>query len=85
MNESRFQELATEFDRFFDAIPNDPRYHVELRTGAYLSPPVFAVFEKYGIGQVLSRWTWLPRLKKPTGSRRREKFQYRPAIVLSGS
>ena len=68
------QDLATEFDRFFDAIPNDTRYHVELRTGAYLSPPVFAIFEKHGIGQVLSHWTWLPRLKNQLATAEGKNF-----------
>lgn len=56
--------MAEEIDRFFDAIPRDTRYHMELRTEAYLSFPVFRVLEKHGVGQVLSHWTWLPPLGK---------------------
>ncbi len=37
---------------------------LELRTDLYLREPVFEVLEKYGIGQVLSHWTWLPPLRK---------------------
>ena len=51
-------------DRFFEAIPKDTRYHVELRTEAYLTEPVFEIFEKHGVGLVLSHWTWLPPLEK---------------------
>jgi uncharacterized protein YecE (DUF72 family) len=58
------QKLAEDLDGFFDAIPEDSRYHIELRTEAYLSPPVFKVLERHGVGQVLSHWTWLPPLKK---------------------
>jgi len=58
------EELATELDNFFGAIPEDTRYHVELRTETFLSGPVFSVFEKYGLGQVLSHWTWLPPLSR---------------------
>jgi hypothetical protein len=58
------QIMAEDLDRFFQAIPEDTRYHLELRTEAYLSSPVFTVLEKHGIGQVLSHWTWLPSLKK---------------------
>lgn len=54
--------LAGELDDFFGAIPKDSRYHVEIRTDALLSGPVFDVLEKHGIGHVLSHWTWLPRL-----------------------
>ncbi len=56
--------LAMELDNFFGTIPEDSRYHVELRTETFLSDPVFSVFEKYGLGQVLSHWTWLPPLSR---------------------
>lgn len=58
------QEVAEEWESFFSAAPNDPRYHLELRTEAYLSAPLFTVLEKYGVGQVLSHWTWLPPLRR---------------------
>jgi hypothetical protein len=45
-------------------IPEDNRYHLELRTDLYLRDPVFEVLKKYGVGQVLSHWTWLPPLRK---------------------
>jgi hypothetical protein len=56
--------MAEELDKFFDVIPKDSRYHIELRTEAYLSPSVFDVLGKHGVGQVLSHWTWLPPLSK---------------------
>ncbi len=55
-------ELASRLEEFFSRVPEDDRYHVELRTESYLSEPLFKVFERYGIGQVLSHWTWLPPL-----------------------
>lgn len=55
-------EFAAQLDRFFSAVPADQRYHVELRTEPYLAEPVFEVFSKHGVGQVLSHWTWLPGL-----------------------
>jgi uncharacterized protein YecE (DUF72 family) len=58
------QEMAAELDRFFKSIPQDTRYHIELRTEAYLNAAVFNVLDIHGIGQVLSHWTWLPSLKK---------------------
>jgi len=51
-------------DAFFEVIPKDNRYHVELRTESYLTSAVFDVLEKHGVGQVLSHWTWLPPLRK---------------------
>lgn len=53
---------AADLERFFRRIPADPRYHLELRTEAYLAPAVFAVLARLGVGQVLSHWTWLPSL-----------------------
>ena len=58
------QDVASAFDSFFEEIPKDNRYHIELRTEAYLDSSVFEVLEKHGIGQVLSHWTWLPPLSK---------------------
>ena len=58
------EEQAAELDAFFGAIPEDNRYHVELRTEALLTGPVFKVLEGYGVGQILSHWTWLPALSK---------------------
>jgi len=56
------EEVAEGLNRFFAGIPKDDRYHVELRTEAYLSPSMFRVLERHGVGQVLSHWTWLPPL-----------------------
>lgn len=58
------EEMASALDEFFGAIPKDHRYHVEIRTEAYLTAPISNVLEKHGVGQVLSHWTWLPPLRK---------------------
>lgn len=60
----KVENLAAELDTFFTAIPKDNRYHLELRTDAYLKDPVFEVMKKHNVGQVLSHWTWLPHLLK---------------------
>jgi hypothetical protein len=57
-------EMALSLDKFFSQIPKDSRYHLELRTDLYLRDQVFEVMARYGIGQVLSHWTWLPPLRK---------------------
>jgi uncharacterized protein YecE (DUF72 family) len=57
-------EMARDLDRFFQAVPKDTRYHLELRTDLYLRDQIFEVLERYGVGQVLSHWTWLPPLRK---------------------
>lgn len=58
------EAFAESLDGFFSRIPADPRYHVELRTESYLCSSVFSVLERHGIGQVFSRWTWLPPLPR---------------------
>jgi uncharacterized protein YecE (DUF72 family) len=58
------EDMAKSLDIFFKAIPKDKRYHVELRTEAYLADPVFEILEKHGVGLVYSHWTWLPPLSK---------------------
>ncbi len=57
------ERAAEELQRFFASIPRDDRYHMELRTESLLAAPVFEVMKHYGVGQVLSHWTWLPSLR----------------------
>ena len=56
------EDEAADLERFFRRIPPDKRYHLELRTEAYLAPAIFDVLQRLGVGQVLSHWTWLPPL-----------------------
>jgi uncharacterized protein YecE (DUF72 family) len=56
------EDEAADLERFFRRIPDDRRYHLELRTEAYLAAPVFDVLARMGVGQALSHWTWLPPL-----------------------
>lgn len=56
--------MALALDKFFSQAPKDSRYHLELRTDLYLRDQVFEVLARYGAGQVLSHWTWLPPLRK---------------------
>ena len=57
-------KLAQDLDEFFDKIPKDTRYHIELRTEAYSADPVLDDLKKHGVGVVFSHWTWLPPLRK---------------------
>lgn len=60
---SPIREFVAMLETFFSEVPPDERYHMEVRTEALLQEPYFRVLEKFGIGQVLSHWTWLPSLK----------------------
>ena len=68
------KKMAEDLDVFFTSVPKDTRYHIELRTDAYLSGPIFEVLEKHGVGQVLSHWTWLPPLRKQLAKADRRVF-----------
>ena len=57
-------EFAGLLGTFFSRIPEDDRYHVEIRTEGFLRPAVFDALERHGVGQVLSHWTWLPALSR---------------------
>ena len=57
-------QYAEALDRFFSKLPEDHRYHVEVRTDSLLSQAYFDFLDKHGVGQVLSHWTWLPPLRK---------------------
>jgi uncharacterized protein YecE (DUF72 family) len=58
------EKMAEDVDRFFSSIPQDDRYHVEVRTESMLTPSLLAAMQRHGVGQVLSHWTWLPSLRE---------------------
>lgn len=74
-------ETAAALETFFKAIPEDDRYHVELRTEALLTGPVFEVLKTYGVGQVLSHWTWLPPLSRQFSMGGKRFFNQKSAMI----
>ena len=74
--------LARDLDEFFSKIPKDTRYHIELRTEAYLTDPVFEVLKKHGVGMVFSHWTWLPPLRKQFAKVRAEFFNSGNQVII---
>jgi uncharacterized protein YecE (DUF72 family) len=75
-------KLAQDLDEFFSNIPKDTRYHIELRTEAYLVDPVFEVLKKHGVGLVFSHWTWLPPLRKQFAKAKMEFFNSGKQAVI---
>ncbi len=75
-------KLAQDLDEFFSKIPRDTRYHIELRTEAYLVDPVFEVLKKHGVGLVFSHWTWLPPLRKQFAKVKGEFFNSGKQAVI---
>lgn len=56
--------FVEDLDSFFEKIPKESRYHVEVRTESLLTKTYFELLKRHGVGQVLSHWTWLPPLKR---------------------
>ena len=75
-------KLAQDLDEFFSKIPGDSRYHIELRTEAYLADPVFEVLKKHGVGLIFSHWTWLPPLRKQLAKVKSEFFNSGKQAVI---
>ncbi|MEJ2226195.1 MAG: DUF72 domain-containing protein, partial [Syntrophobacterales bacterium] len=63
-------EMAKDLDKFFNQIPKNSRYHLELRTDLYLRDQIFEILDSHGVGQILSHWTWLPPLRKQLSLKR---------------
>jgi len=76
------ERLATELSEFFDKVPRDNRYHVEIRTSRLLSSPLFRVLEEKGVGLVMSQWTWLPSLSEQFTRSNGAPFNSGNALVL---
>jgi len=74
--------LAQDLDEFFNKIPKDARYHIELRTEGYLADPVFEMLKKHGTGLVFSHWTWLPPLRKQFAKVKTEFFNSGKQVVI---
>jgi uncharacterized protein YecE (DUF72 family) len=58
------EAFVTGWETFFQELPRDDRYHLEVRTESLLTEAYFDLLQRHGIGQVLSHWTWLPPLMK---------------------
>ncbi len=75
------EEYTEDLDKFLGSLPEDSRYHIETRTEFYHTRPYFAVLAKYGVGQVLSHWTWLPSLLKQFAKAGNRFYNQRDCII----
>ncbi|MFC1863869.1 DUF72 domain-containing protein [Thermodesulfobacteriota bacterium] len=58
------KQYVESIGEFIRSLPKDDRYHIETRTEYYHIDPYFEMLDKYGVGHVLSHWTWLPPIRK---------------------
>jgi uncharacterized protein YecE (DUF72 family) len=56
------QDFAERLDAFFEKLPREGRYAVEVRNPEYLTPPYFAVLREHDVAHVLSSWTRMPSI-----------------------
>ncbi len=52
-----------QLDAFFDALPSNVQYHVELRSEHLMDAGYFDWLATRGLGHVFSHWTWLPAIR----------------------
>ncbi|HEX5634661.1 MAG TPA: DUF72 domain-containing protein [Gemmatimonadales bacterium] len=54
------EEFANELDRFFERLPHDAPYAVEIRNPEFLTPRYFAVLREHGVAHLFNSWTRMP-------------------------
>jgi len=54
--------FAERLDAFFEALPTDLPYAVEIRNQEYLAPEYFAVLRTHGVAHVFNSWTRMPAI-----------------------
>lgn len=59
-------EFLVMLDGFLSALPEGPRYSVEIRNPEYLCPAYFEVLRSNGVAHVFNAWSRMPDLKTQT-------------------
>jgi uncharacterized protein YecE (DUF72 family) len=57
-------EFCERLDRFFEQLPKDFRYAVEIRNAGLLGPQYQAVLERHGVAHVYNHWCYMPPLRE---------------------
>jgi uncharacterized protein YecE (DUF72 family) len=55
-------DFADRIDRFFDRLPREGRYAVEVRNPEFLSDAYFAVLREHDVAHVFNSWTRMPAM-----------------------
>lgn len=56
------EEFCSRLDTFFNQLPKDFRYAVEIRNTGLLGPDYRAVLERHGVAHVYNHWSSMPPL-----------------------
>jgi uncharacterized protein YecE (DUF72 family) len=54
------REFVGDLDAFFNELPVDWQYAVEIRNQSFLHPDYFEVLHKHGVAHVYNQWTHMP-------------------------
>jgi uncharacterized protein YecE (DUF72 family) len=54
------ERFTERLDEFFDALPREGMYAVEIRNEEFLTPAYFAVLREHGVAHVFNSWTRMP-------------------------
>jgi uncharacterized protein YecE (DUF72 family) len=54
--------FVEQLERFFGALPQGPRYAVEIRNPEFLADDYFACLQKHNVAHVFNAWTRMPEL-----------------------
>jgi uncharacterized protein YecE (DUF72 family) len=57
-------QFSQALDAFFDRLPKDWPYGIEIRNRDYLTPEYFAVLAKHGVAHVYNSWTDMPSVNE---------------------
>ncbi len=55
-------EFTTRLDNFFDQLPKEFKYAVEIRNAGLLSPEYRRMLESHGVAHVYNHWSYMPSL-----------------------
>jgi uncharacterized protein YecE (DUF72 family) len=56
------EAFAARLDEFFEALPREGMYAVEIRNEEFLIPMYFAVLREHGVAHVFNSWTRMPSI-----------------------
>jgi len=56
------EEFCSRLDGFFNQLPQDFRYAVEIRNAGVLGPEYHKVLETHGVAHVYNHWSYMPSL-----------------------
>jgi hypothetical protein len=74
------EELCSRPDTFFNQLPKDFCYAVEIRNAGLLGPDYRTVLENHGVAHVYNHWSYMPPLREQH-QRTEERFMA-PFTVL---